>query len=93
MSINKGDLFKVKVEFDSLKRGLRKLDSRVSIGYSDDIDLNINGYTICYFDSYDPKGFEFLEQVQEYHGNSIMPIIIRFYNEGKKILSKYQEVK
>ena len=93
MSINKNYLFNVRVEFDSLKRDLMKIDSRVDIGYNCDIDLNINGYTICYFDSYDLNDFEFLAQVEKYHGNSIMPIITRFYNEGKKILSKYQEVK
>ena len=93
MSINKNDLFKVKVEFDSLKRDLTKIDHRVDIGYNCDIDLNIDGYTVCYFDSYDLNGFEFLAQIQDYHGKDIMPLVIKFYNEGKKILSKYQEVK
>lgn len=36
---------------------------------------------------------EFLASVEDYRGSDIMPIIILFYNEGKKILSKYQEVK
>ena len=91
MSINKNDSFKV--EFDSLKRDLMKIASRVGIGYSCDLDLTINDYTLCYFDSYDPDSFEFLECVQDFRGSHIMPIIIRFYNVGKKILSKYQEVK
>ena len=93
MSINKNDLFKVKVEFDSLKRDLMKIDSRVGIGYNCDLDLTINGFTPCYFGSYDSDSFEFLACVQNFRGDHIMPIIIRFYNEGKKILSKYQEVK
>lgn len=93
MNINKNDLFKVKVEFDTLKRSLLKINKLVDIGYNCDIDLNINGYTVCYFDSYDSKRFEFLAAVADYRGSDIMPIIIRFYNEGRKILSKYQEVK
>lgn len=93
MSINKHDLFKINVEFDLLKRRLRKIDSRVDVGYNCDLDLNINGFTVCYFDSYDPSAFEFLSEIENFSGSDIMPIIIRFYNEGKKILSKYQEVK
>ena len=93
MSIDKGDLFEVKVEFDSLKRDLRKINSDVDIGYNCDIDLNINGCTVCYFDSYDENGFEFLSSIENFSGNDIMPLVIKFYKEGRKILSKYQEVK
>lgn len=69
-----------------------KIGDRFSVTYDGDINLvfsnqnNDEGCIIAYFYNCDSEGFEFCDEVANYHGNLIYPAVVIFHDMVTTVL-------
>lgn len=90
MILSAKELKKLAHQIKPVNDRLYKIDDRASVTISTDVNLVIDGITLCYFDCFNPNDMEFLS-LEEYNGMGLMPILIEFYNSVRKILIDIQE--
>ena len=92
MILNPTELKKLKQRIKSVNERLNKIDTLARVTIDTDVNLQVDGIILCYFDCFDPNDMEFLS-LEEYNGVQIMPLLIEFYNSVRKILNDIKEDK
>lgn len=92
MILNPTELKKLKQRIKSVNERLNKIDTLARVTIDTDVNLQVDGIILCYFDCFDPNDMEFLS-LGEYNGVQIMPLLIEFYNSVRKILNDIKEDK
>ena len=92
MILTTEELKKLAQRIKPVNERLSKINTTARVTINTDVDLQVNGITLCYFDCFNPNDMEFLS-LAGYNGVEIMPLLIEFYSSVRKILNDIKEVK
>ena len=92
MILTTEELKKLAHRIKPVNERLNKINTTARVTINTDVNLEVNGITLCYFDCFNPNDMEFLS-LGEYNGVQIMPLLVEFYNSVRKILNDIKEDK
>lgn len=92
MILTTEELKKLAQRIKPVNERLNKINTTARVTVDTDVNLEVNGIILCYFDWFNPNDMEFLS-LAGYNGVEIMPLLIEFYSSVRKILNDIMEGK
>ena len=92
MILSTEELKKLARRIKPVNERLHKINTTARVTVNTDVNLELNGITLCYFDCFNPDDMEFLS-LDAYNGVQIMPLLIEFYTSVRDILENIKEDK
>lgn len=92
MILSSEELKKLAHRIKPVNERLNRINTTARVTINTDVNLDLNGITLCYFDCFNPDDMEFLS-LGGYNGVQIMPLLIEFYNSVRDILENIKEDK
>ena len=92
MFLTTKELKKLAHRIKPVNKRLHKINKTARITINTDVNLELNGIILCYFDCFNPDDMEFLS-LDTHNGAQIMPLLIEFYTSVRDILENIKEDK
>lgn len=92
MILSPDELKKLKQRIKPVNERLSKINTMAWVTIDTDVNLEVNGIILCYFDCFNPDDMEILP-LGKYMGVEIMPLLIEFYSSVRDILKNIKEAK
>ena len=96
MILSTEELKKLARRIKPVNERLYKINTTARVTVNTDVNLELNGITLCYFDCFNPDDMKFLSLdivLEIYNGVQIMPLLIEFYTSVRDILENIKEDK